>query len=171
MKKLITVIAASLLLGSSVFAEGFINANDLTPGTIIGDQKEEDGFVLHGAPDASGKALLVENKSADPAICDGEKVTNRISMKGAGSLTERSISFPAKAGETITIFARSSNKKSARAIKVMNAEGVEIAELTGEVDQPDKNIKAMTVKVPANGTYTVFPIGGGAYFYMIKVAK
>ena len=170
MKKLITVIAASLLLCASVFAEGFINANDLALGTVDSPRKEEDGFVLN-ATKAEKQFLVVEDKSADPVTVDGEKITNRINFKGGGAADYRSISFPAKAGETIKVFARSSNKKSARAIKVINAEGVEIAELTGEVDQPDKNIKVMTVKAPANGTYTIFPVGGGAYFYKIEVVK
>lgn len=171
MKKLITVIVASLLLGASVFAEGYLSANDLTVGAIIGDKKEEDGFVVHGPADASGKGFLVEDKAKDPATCGEEKITNRISAKGAGSLTERSISFPAKAGEIIYIYARSSNKKSARAIKVVNAAGTEIAEVMGEPDQDSKVIKALTVKVPAADTYTVYPVGGGAYFYMIQVVK
>lgn len=168
MKKLITVIAAFLLLGSSVFAEGFLSANDLTVGEIKASQNEEDGFVINASAE---KFVLIEDKSKDPATCGEEKITNRISTKGSGSATERSFTFPAKAGETIYIYARSSNKKSARPLKVINADGATIAEVQAEPDAEKKDIKAATVKVPANGTYTVFPTGGGAYFYMIKVAK
>ena len=170
MKKLITVIAASLLLCASVFAEGFINANDLALGTVDSPRKEEDGFVLN-ATKAEKQFLVVEDKSADPVTVDGEKITNRINFKGGGAADYRSISFPAKAGETVTIYGLSAKKDAERPVKVINAEGVEIKEFAAAKDDHSKPVPPMTFKAPATSTYTVFSQGGGWYLYKIVVAK
>lgn len=168
MKKLITVIAASLLLGSSVFAEGYLSANDLTVGEIKANQNEEDGFVINASAE---KFVVVEDKSKESVMCDGEKIVNRLSTKGSGNAKERSVSFPAKSGETIYIYAQSSGKSGSRSVHVINADGAEIAEVAAGSYTETKDVKAAKVKVPANGTYTVYPTGGTLYIYMIKVAK
>ena len=170
MKKLITVVAASLLLGASVFAEGFINANDLAVGTVDSPRKEEDGFVLN-ATKAEKQFLVVEDKSSDPVTCDGEKITNRINFKGGGAADYRSISFPAKAGETIKIYCASAKKDSERPIKMINADGVEIKEFAAAKDDKSKPIAPLTIKAPATSTYTLFAKGGGWYLYKIEVVK
>ena len=106
MKKILTAIAVTLLFGASVFAEGYISANDLELGTVDSPRKEEDGFVLN-ATNAEKQFLVIEDKSKDPVTCDGEKIINRINFKGGGKKDYRSISFPAKAGETVKIYCAS----------------------------------------------------------------
>ena len=168
MKKLITVIASALLLGASVFAEGYLSANDLALGDITAEKKEEDGFVLNAN---AANAMKVEDKTSEAAVCDGEKIVYRLSTKGSGSLTERSVSFPAKAGETIYIYAQSSGKSGSRSVHVVNADGVEIAEVAAGSYAETRDVKPLKVKAPANSTYTIYPTGGMLYIYLIRVAK
>lgn len=165
MKKLITVIAASLTLGAFAFAEGYISANDVKAGIITGQQKEEDGFIIEG----SGGSKPIEVKKTDSKTCDGETITQRIGFGGSGSANGPYISFPAKAGETITIYANHSGTSGNRPLKLVTADGAAVEEFSNTSYKGDVGV--FKIKAPKTDTFKVFPSGGGAYIYMIKVSK
>lgn len=168
MKKIFAVTAATLLLGAFSFAEGYINANDLEKGSITEVKQEEDGFILNASVE---KNLSIEK--CDAKKSGDEIFTQRISTKGSGDKNVRNIEFPAKAGETISIFCLSSNKSSARPIHVITADGAEVAVLSAEPDANGVNgeVSVVSVQAPADGNYKVFSKSGGAYIYQIKVGK
>ncbi len=167
MKKLISTIAAisaALLMGASVFAEGYINANDLAPANIVEDQAEEDGFVIHGTAE---KFVVID--SSEPAKAGDDVFTQRINLKGSGKPDVRSVTFPAKKGETITVFAASSSKTDSRTINIANEAGEVVAEMS---EKPYvEGVTVESFKAPADGTYAVYSAKNGMYIYQITVTK
>ena len=167
MKKLISAIAAisaALLMGASAFAEGYINANDLTPASITEDLAAEDGFVIHGTAE---KFVLID--SSDPAKAGDDVFTQRINLKGSGKADVRSVTFPAKKGETITIYAASSSKTDARTINVANEAGEVVKEVS--VKPYTDGVTVDSFKAPADGTYAAYSAKNSMYIYQITVAK
>ena len=167
MKKLLVAIAATLLFGASVFAEGYLSANDVDLGKITTDRKEEDGFVIHGAQ----KAIEV---TKDDVKVNGETFTQRFKMAGAALVKGGDpvclISFPASKGETITVYGLSSSKTEARVINVYDSNKEVIKTLPmGVYDK--ENVTVATFKVPANGTYSLGSKSSTIYIYYINVSK
>ena len=155
-------------VGRAYFEPARHRSQDL--GTVDSPRKEEDGFVLN-ATNAEKQFLVIEDKSKDPVTCDGEKIINRINFKGGGKKDYRSISFPAKAGETVKIYCASAKKDAERPVKMINADGVEVKEFSAPKDDKSKPITPLTFKVPATSTYTLYAVGGGWYLYQIKIEK
>ena len=160
MKKIILTLIASAALVMGSFAEGYICANDVDLGTYTSEKKEEDGFVLLPA---SGKPIIVE--TLDVGANGSEKFTKRLNMKGATC----QISFPAKAGETITVEALSSSKTEKRAAVIKDADGntFTLVKLNNEAFQDNNYIGS--VKFPE----TLEEIGAYAFrrAYYLKSAE
>ncbi len=164
MKKIFAAFTAILMMGAAAFAEGYINAADLDKGSFTADIKCEDGFVIHANSEKN-----VEIKSADARTVGEDTFTQCIKLGGAGKLDYRSISFPAKAGETVTVQGVSSSKTEARAALVVNEAGETVAELPLKADGAD--VSTETFKAPADGTYYVWSKKSGIYIFQIKVGK
>ena len=167
MKKLISTIAAlsaALLMGASAFAEGYINANDLAPANLVEAQKEEDGFVINASAD---KFVVID--SSDPAKYNDEVFTQRINLKGSGSVDLRSVSFPVKAGETVTVYTASSSKTDSRTLNVVNGAGEVAKEISAKPYL--EGITVDSFKAAADGTYTAFSAKNGMYIYQITITK
>lgn len=166
MKKILAVLSAALLFGASAFAEGYISANDLTKGTIIdNDMACEDGFVIHGDPE---KFVLIDGGET---VSYGEDTfTQRINLKGSGKAAGvRSVSFPAKKGEKITVYTHSSSKTEARTLVIANEAGEQVAAIPGNVYTDAVSVE--TITAPADGTYYAFSKKSGMYIYQIIIAK
>lgn len=168
MKKIIAVLAAAFMFGVSAFAEGYINANDLSVGEIKADAPQEDGFVIHGL---ASKSVKIEKNATKFA---GEKFTQRIKMGGSRLEGETepklTISFPAKKGETISVYGKSSSKKDDRVAEIYDAEKNVVASLPMYADGTPKTA-AQTFVAPADGTYSVGSKGSTIYIYKIEITK
>ncbi len=167
MKKLLAAIAATLLFGASVFAEGYLSANDVEMGMVTTDKKEEDGFVIHGAQKS------IEVTKADIKI-EGEKFTQRFKMGGsrveAGGAPVCVISFPAKKGETLTVYGLSSSKTAARVAEVYDSNKEVVASLPMAVYNESEPTVA-TFKIPADGTYSIGSKSSTIYIYYLNLSK
>ncbi|MBQ6057344.1 MAG: hypothetical protein IKS30_06710 [Treponema sp.] len=168
MKKLVTFLASCLMLGTFAFAEGYICANDLEAGEITEETKEEDGFVLNANAE---KNITIENKPVHKSP-DGEDYTVAIKLNGSGKPDYRSISFPAKKGETIIVHGNSGSKTDTRPLVVIGPDGKTVKELPmGPDGQAGTVATEGKVKAPADGTYTVFSKKSGINIYKITVSK
>lgn len=167
MKKLVTLLAACLALSSFAFAEGYFSAEDLDKGTIAEDKTLEDGFVLHAN---SEKYMTISKKPLHQAP-NGEEFTMALQLQGGGKLTERSVSFPAKKGETITIWGNSTSKTDMRQIVVLGPDGKTVKELPMGTDEEGAKASEESVKAPADGTYTVYSKKSGINIYKINVGE
>jgi len=167
MKKILAVLSAALLFGASVFAEGYISANDLTKGTMIeADLECEDGFVIHG----DAEKFVVIDAPGNP-VSHGEDIfTLRINLKGSGKVgSPRTVSFPAKKGEKVTVYTHSSSKTEARTLVIANEAGEQVAAIAGNIATDPVSVE--TITIPADGTYYAFSKKSGMYIYQITVSK
>jgi len=166
MKKLVTFIAACMMLGTFAFAEGYINANDLEAGEITEATEQEDGFVLNATAE---KNITIEKKPLHKSP-QGEDYTVGIKLNGSGKPDFRSISFPAKKGETITIHGNSASKTEVRPLIVADSTGKVLKELPMNVDGQAGTIASEgKFKAPADGTYIVYSKKSGINIYFIEV--
>ena len=78
MKKIVTFIAACMMLGTFAFAEGYINANDLEAGEITEVSEQEDGFVINASAE---KNVTIEKKPLHKSP-QGEDYTVAIKLNG-----------------------------------------------------------------------------------------
>ncbi len=169
MNKMINRIAAGaavLMMGTFAFGEGYINANDLEKGEIVAESKQEDGFVILGTADKNVTVDTCPTHTAD----DGEVFTQRIKLNGGGAADFRNISFPVKAGETVTVYGNSGSKTDARVLIVMGAAG-EVTELSMDPDPTGAKPTIATFKAAADDTYTVYSKKSGLNVYQIKITK
>lgn len=168
MKKIIVALAATFTLGAFSFAEGYINANDLEKGTITETRQEEDGFVLVATPEKS-----LEVGKSDTYTVGDETFTQRISTKGSGSVAqrERIITFPAKAGETVTIICHSSGSAGQRPLHLANVDTKKDVKVISAGSYKEGGPTVDSTKITADGTYGVYSKGGGVYIYKIEIKK
>lgn len=167
MKRSIALIVGALFIASAAFAEGYVSANDLEKGTFTSTVKLEDGFELHGTAE---KAIVVDAQENALTASDGEIFTQRINTKGVGNTSQRSVSFPVKAGETVTLYGHSSSKTDTRTMLVVDADGNTVFSL----DVGPAATEAIAIgsfKAPASGTLYAWSKSGGIYIYSIKVTK
>ncbi len=146
----------------------YISANDLTVGNVVAEVKAEDGFVLNASEE---KAMAVE-QPAEALVAGADVFSNRLSTKGSGNTEVRNVTFPAKAGDSIVIWAAQGGSSN-RPLHVVNAaSGDEVAELS-MLPKDGKTIvlNVFEVKAPADGSYCVYSTSGGCYIYQIKVGK
>lgn len=168
MKKVFGLVAAAAMMFSGMaFAEGYINANDLTKGDIVDLKEEEDGFVLIATAD---KPMSVD-KAVNIDSTDGDIFTQRINLKGSGKTTGRAISFPAKKGEKVTVYSHSSNKAEARVLNLVNEDKEVIGTVAAEPLVDNGKASVGTVDIPADGTYYLYSAKNGIYVYQVKVGK
>lgn len=167
MKKILAAIAATLMLGTFAFAEGYISANDLEKGQITGEKQEEDGFVLIASVEKP-----MEVKTNDPNSVGDETFTQAISTKGSGNAKkrERVITFPVKAGETIKILAHNSGSGS-RPLHLVNMDTFEELKAFAVTSMKEGPVYVDSVKAPVDGTYGVYSTSGGMYIYKIEISK
>ncbi|WP_294429682.1 hypothetical protein [uncultured Treponema sp.] len=167
MKKIMAAIAATLLFGASVFAEGYICANDLEKASITEVKQEEDGFVLVASVE---KAMEV--KTVDPKAVGDDTFTQAISTKGSGNAAkrERLITFPVKAGETIKIIANNSGSGS-RPLHLVNLDTNEEIAVFAVTSMKEGPAYVDSAKAAVAGTYAVFSTSGGMYIYKIEITK
>ena len=163
MKKILAVTALVSLIALSVCAEGYVNANDLEKGTLTSESALEDGFKILSTAE---KPVVIDAPGDPlPKNPDGEQFNLRINLKGKGNTEYRCVSFPAKAGETITVDCATSSKTDTRTLVVVDAEGnnvLSIAAAPGDVARGK-------AKAPKDGTYYAFSSGSGMYIYQIDV--
>ena len=165
MKKLLTVLFAAFAIGSFAFAETYISANDLENQTLVSDLACEDGFVIHATPE---KNVEISTQTSDcPNEANGEVYTKRIKLGGTGKIGYRTISFDAKAGQKITVCAKSSSKTDARVVNLLDAEGNVVA--SGEAAAYPSKISVDEFTVPADGTYNIASKSSAIYIYSIVV--
>ena len=167
MKKIIVALAATFTLGAFSFAEGYINANDLEKGTITETKQEEDGFVLIATAEKSMDVGKIEAKTVGD-----ETFTQRISTKGSGSVKnpERIITFPAKAGETVTIICNNSGSGQ-RSLYLANVDTKKDVKAISAGSYKEGGPTVDSTKITADGTYGVYSKGGGVYIYKIEIKK
>ena len=163
MKKILAAVFAVCMLGAFSFAEGYISANDLQPTeSLTEDLEADDGFALHATAEKEMRIKKASKKAGD------EVFTQRIELRGTGKTGYRSISFPAKKGETITVWGNSGSKTDSRAIVISDGKKA-IKEISVKPYTGDVSVDS--VKAPADGTYYVFAKKDGSYVYQIKVTK
>ena len=168
MKKLVGIISACLMLCTAAFAEGYFSAEDMEKGTITEDKAVEDGFVLHAT---SEKYMNIAKKPMHKAS-NGEEFSMALQLQGSGNATFRSVSFPAKAGETITVWGNSTSKSDMRPIVVAGPDGKVIKELPMDIDgEAGTPASDGSVKAPVDGTYTIYSKKSGINIYKINVGK
>lgn len=169
MKKLVTFVAAAfMLMGTCAFAEGYFSAEDQESITITEDLELEDGFVLH----ATAEKWMNFSKKPVHKTESGEEFNKALQLQGSGNLKVRSVSFPAKAGETITIYGNSTSKTDVRAIVVCGPDGKPFAELPMDIDGQAGTIASEgKVVAPADGTYTIYSKKSGINVYYIGVGN
>lgn len=152
----------------------YINANDLEKAVLTAPLVDEvSGFTLNASEEKS-----LEVKSCDPRQIGEDLFTQAISTKGSGKYTVgedavnyRTISFPAKAGDSIIVYATTSSKTDERPLHVVN---MATAEEIGTITMMADNGKDMTVAeviVKEDGNYCVYSTSGTGYIYQIKVGK
>lgn len=166
MKKCMAVFAGFLFFMGVAFAEGYVNANDLDAGSFTGKVELEDGFALYGSAE---KPITVDNTEVPPAP-DGEVFTKRINTKGGGSPSFRSVSFPVKAGEKVTVYGFSGSKTDTRTLIIANENGEQVATMDVPAYTTGK-IAINSYKAAASGTLYAYSKSGGIYIYCIKVEK
>ncbi len=166
MKKIIatlTAIAAAMTLGA--FAEKYVSANDLELGTVAEDKALEDDFVIKATAE---KIVEITKQSSDcPNSVGDETFTQRIKIGGKGDVTCRSIQFPAKAGQKVTVYAKSSSKTDNRIVAVLAEDGTQVG--TAEAAAYAGEISVGSVTLPADGNYFVTSGKSGIYIYEIIV--
>lgn len=169
MKKLVTLVAAAFMLfGSFAFAEGYFSAEDHEKGTITADVELEDGFVLH----ATEEKYMNFSKKPTHVSASGEEFNMALQLQGSGKAGYRSVSFPAKKGETITVYGNSTSKTDVRPLIVANAAGKSLKELPMDIDGQAGTVASEgKFTVPEDGTYYLYSKKSGINIYYVGVGK
>lgn len=166
MKKIIatlTAIVAAMTFGA--FAEKYVSANDLDLGSLTSEKVLEDDFVIKATPE---KGVDIQTQSSDAPNKVGDEVfTQRIKIGGKGNAEYRSVAFPAKAGEKVTVIGKSSSKTDSRSAVICSEDGTEVGSVT--VGIYSEEITPGTVTIPADGNYYVTSKSGGIYIYEITI--
>ncbi|MGI5058834.1 hypothetical protein [Treponema pectinovorum] len=167
-KSVILLLSCMMMLGTFAFAEGYFSAEDMEKGTITAETKCEDGFVLHANEE---KYMNIAKKPMHKAK-NGDEFNMALQLQGAGKPDYRCVSFPAKAGETITVWGNSTSKTEMRQLVVVGPDGKIIKELPMDVDAEAGTIASeSSVKAPADGTYILYSKKSGINIYKISVSK
>lgn len=165
MKKNLALIVGITLLAGSVFAAGYVNANDVNKGTFTNKVELDDGFAIYGTAE---KDIRVDAPDVAVNAPDGETFTQRINTRGTGSVSFRSVSFPVKAGEKVTIYGHSSSKTDTRTLLVVDADGNTVFTLdVTPYATSDAVIGSFTSTT--TGTLYIWSKSGGTYIYSVVV--
>lgn len=138
----------------------WLNANDLTAGTITTELKVNDNWTLF----ANGSSMKVQ--SANVTTSDGQVFTQRISTDGTGDTTKRALKLTLTEKSYIVIYAASSG--SSRPLRVVDSDGKDATDaLTlAAKDTPVDPSRAITLEP---GTYYIYSTGGTGYIYGVKM--
>jgi hypothetical protein len=162
---ILMVLIASFIIGPfGAFAEDVLSANDLAAAQVAAVTKF-DAFTVYARSD---KGVTIEAMEAARTAADGEVFNGRIKLNGGGAIDYRSIHFTAKGKAEVTIYLSSSSKTDARVLKLIDAAGTVLAELTAP---PDDGTGAgmATFTVPKEGEYVVFSANSGINIYQLVV--
>jgi len=161
---LLALLVSFIIAPLGAFAEDTLNANDLQAAQITAVTKF-DPFTVYAKSD---KGVTVEAIDAARTAADGEVFNARIKLNGGGALDYRSIHFTTKGQAELTIYLNSSSKTDARVLKVVDAAGTVLAELTAPADDGAVAGTA-TFTIPKEGEYAVFSANSGINIYQIVV--
>jgi hypothetical protein len=165
----IAMILAALLVSCFIgpigaFAEVSLSANDLQAAQLTA-VTTFDAFTIFAKSD---KGVTIEAMEAARTAADGEVFNARIKLNGGGAADYRSIHFTVKGKADVTIYLSSSSKTDARILKLTDAAGTVLADLTAP---PDDGTVAGIAKytVPKEGEYVIFSAGSGINIYHLIV--
>jgi hypothetical protein len=161
---LAALLASSLIGPIGAFAEVSLNANDLAAAQLVA-VTAFDSFTVYAKAD---KGVTIEAMEAARTAADGEVFNARIKLNGGGAIDYRSIHFTVKGKAEVTIYLSSSSKTDARILKLVDAAGAVLAELTAP---PDDGTAAGIAKITVEkaGEYAIFSAGSGINIYQLLV--
>lgn len=163
MKKSLIILLVLTICLSTVMAETYLNANDLTPCKLTSTFTTDGVAILATAE----KAVDIEALEIVRESEDGEVFNGRIKLNGTGSTSYRAIKFNAKKGETLTVYANSSSKTEARTLTLANESGP-ISSLVAKEDV-DNKASIAKVKINTTGTYYLYSKNKGINIYTLIV--
>lgn len=167
MKKLISILAAiAAAMTINVFAEKYVSANDLELGTLTSNKALEDDFTIKATEE---KPVEISKQSADApnSIATGEVFTQRIKIGGAGNADYRNVSFPAKAGQKVTVYSKSGSKTEDRVVALCSEDGTELG--TTVAPAYPGEIAAGVFSISADGNYYLTSKKSTVYIYEIVI--
>ncbi|MDE5798540.1 MAG: hypothetical protein K2H73_05915 [Treponemataceae bacterium] len=163
MKKICVAVTALLAAGVLAFAEGTFMADDLNPSDSVTEKIELNGFTINASKEKEVR-IMAKKKTAP----DGTRFTRLVDLRGAPASEARTITFSAKAGETVVVYGNSGSKEDKRTALVQNADtkttitSISLNPQAGKVSMGE-------VKIPEDGNYQVCSEKGGIYIYGIIV--
>lgn len=163
MKKIVVLAAAIAVCFGTAFAEKYVSANDLDVQELKKNITTEDGFVIH-ATDAQPVKVINVGGAQGPSTFGNETFSRVIDVRGTGTVTARSISIKAKAGETLTVYFKSAGDAD-RTLYILDQEGNVIQSAVAPARQ--NPIVELNFKVPSAGEYFVASKGSGIYIYEV----
>lgn len=163
MKKIVVLAAAIAVCFGTAFAEKYVSANDLDVQELKKNITTEDGFVIR-ATDAQPVKIISSGAAQGPNTFGNETFSKIIDVRGTGTVTARSISIKAKAGETLTVYFKSAADAD-RTLYILDQEGnvVHSAVAIGRQNP----IAETKFKIPSAGEYFVASKGSGIYIYEV----
>jgi hypothetical protein len=161
---LVALVVSCLIGPVGAFAEDSLSANDLAAAQLIAVAKY-DAFTIYAKSD---KGVTIETMEAARTAADGEVFNARIKLNGGGAVDYRSIHFTVKGKAEVTMYLSSSSKTDARILKLIDAAGTVLAELTAPPD--DGTVAGIAkVTVPQTGEYAIFSAGSGINIYQLII--
>lgn len=139
-----------------------LSADDFATGDIETNTTKND-FTIKAT--STAKVSIVANASA-VELDNGKKIANNIKLGGAGKIDSRSIYFDAPAAGTLTVYAASGSKGTARPLAVKNSEFQEIAGLSKNVNELEK----LTYSIAEAGGYYIASADSNILVYYIVFA-
>ena len=146
MKKMILLALVLLVSAAMVFASVTVNADELALGDVSSASPLK-GLTLNGeatvelSPEGTGYAQMLTLPSTS------------------------SISFDAKAGESLDLFALVPEDGSSLDLELTGPDGKEVI---ASSSSEESTVKILT-NLPTDGTYTLAPLGGSASLFSITV--
>lgn len=162
MKKIFVAVTALLAAGALAFAEGTFMANDLNPSDSVTEKIELNGFTVTASKEK--EVRVTAKKKTAP---DGTSFTRLLDLHGKPSAGARTITFSAKAGETVVVYGNSASKTDKRNALVQTDKKKTIKSI--QLNPQAGDVSMGEVKIPEDGTYWVCADNGGIYIYAIIV--
>lgn len=162
MKKICVAVTALLAAGALAFAEGSFTANDLDPSDSVTEKIELNGFTINASKEK--EIRVTAKKKTAP---DGTSFTRLVDLRGKPSSGARTITFSAKAGETVVVYGNSASKTDKRNALVQTDKKKTVKSIKLEPQSGD--VSMGEAKITEDGTYQVVAENGGIYIYGIIV--
>jgi hypothetical protein len=156
------LLLACVLFAPPLAAEQSLSANDLAPAALAAPLAVE-GFTILATAD---KGVTVEAVTEGRTAADGEVFNLRIKLNGSGSTAFRALKFSVAGPAELLVYLNSSSKTDARILRLSDAAGTSLAELTAP---PDDGLKAgmASLKLEKAGDYYLFSAASGINIYAI----